>query len=116
MTRRRISAKERGEIFTRASGICHICGHKIEGGKEAWDVEHVIPLGIGGDEERGSENLQPAHVNCHLAKTATDKGDIAYTKRQRQRSMGIRRQPVRPLPGSKASGWKQKISGEWVRR
>lgn len=21
-----------------------------------------------------------------------------------------------PLPGSRASGWKQKLSGEWVRR
>jgi hypothetical protein len=30
--------------------------------------------------------------------------------------MGIRRQPARPLPGSKASGWKHTFKDGWVRR
>lgn len=96
--RRRISAKECAEIFTRAEGRCHICGLKIDAGRERWEVEHVIPLQMGGDEERGSTNLQPAHVACHRDKTRQDVGHIAKSKRQRQRDSGIKRGGLKDKP------------------
>ncbi len=91
MTRRRnIGQRERVEIFSRARGVCHICGQKIDGTSERWDVEHVIPRELGGDEARGSDNLQPAHVACHRSKTTADVGRIAKAKRVAARHLGAR--------------------------
>ena len=114
MTRRAISARERMAIFMASGGVCHICGDKIDGGKERWDVEHVIPLQMGGDDE--GDNLQSAHTSCHKAKTAKDMGQIAKAKRMQQRSAGVRRQAKRKLPGSKDGPWRRKIDGTWERR
>lgn len=117
MTRRRaIGERERAEIFARALGRCHICGAKIEAGAERWEVEHVISLGMGGDEAKGSDNLQPAHVACHRAKTAEDKRQQAKAQRMQRRALGIRKQPKRRLPGSAGSRWKKKVNGEVVQR
>lgn len=109
MTRRRISPSERVAIFERAHGRCHLCGEKI-GLAERWDVEHVVALELGGDEAKGSLNLQPAHVACHKPKTAEDVGRIAKAKRVAARHIGakVSRQP---LPGGRASKWKRKING-----
>lgn len=117
MTRRRISASERAQIFADALGICHICGLKIDGGHERWDVEHVIPLAMGGDEAKGSKNLQPAHVKCHKAKSAVDVQHIGKAKRMQQRRAGIPKKSRNPIPGSKGSGMRKKMDGTviWVR-
>lgn len=114
MSRRHISAKERTRVFMSNRGICHICGLKIDGGHEAWDVEHVIPLSMGGDDF--GDNLQPAHVKCHKAKTRADAGHNAKGNRMEQRGIGVKRQSRHPLPGGKSSRWKRKINGEVVRR
>jgi len=113
MTRRHISAKERLSIFTAAHGVCHICGGKIDAGREAWEVEHVLPLNMGGDDF--GANLQPAHVSCHRRKSKADAANDAKAKRQRQRTAGIPRQSRNPLPGSKRSNWKRTFSG-WEKR
>lgn len=47
--RRRISASERMQIWKREGGVCHICGQKIDATRERYDIEHVIPLELGGD-------------------------------------------------------------------
>lgn len=108
MRRRRISARERMQIFTDAGGTCHLCGQKIDGTHDRWDVEHVIALEMGGDDH--GDNLKPAHQSCHRAKTAEDVGQIAKAKRMQQRSAGIKRQPKRGF-----RGWR-KFNGETVWR
>ena len=112
--RRHISPSERVAIFARADGRCHICGEKI-GVSDAWDVDHVIPLAMGGDEAKGSANLQPAHVACHAEKTPADVGAIAKAKRVSARHVGASA-PRNPLPGGRRSKWKKKINGECVPR
>lgn len=116
MTRRRnIGERERAKIFLANDGRCHICGEKIDGMHEKWQVDHIVPLEMNGDDE--GDNLAPAHKSCHARKTASkDVPEIRKAQRMERRTMGIRRQPKSPLPGSKESGWKKKISGEWVRR
>ena len=114
--RRRISATERASIFTDAGGVCHICGFTIDGSREAWEIEHIIPLEMGGDEAKGSTNLAPAHALCHRPKSAEDARHIAKAKRMQQRGVGIKRQPSSVVPGSKASRWKRKVDGTVVRR
>jgi 5-methylcytosine-specific restriction endonuclease McrA len=90
MSRRRISATERAKIFERARGKCHICGHMIDAGRECWDLEHIIPLAMGGDDH--GDNLAPAHRNCHAIKTAeADAPALAKAKRlYRRHVLGVR--------------------------
>ena len=113
MNRRRFSAKALMARLQEFNGRCVDCDCKT-GGSNGLEWDHIVPLAMHGQDE--IDNLQPLCKVCHKAKTRTDKGHIAKAKRMDQRNAGIRRQPSRPLPGSKASGWKQKISGEWVRR
>lgn len=83
--RKRLTSKARGECFLEAKGLCHICGFKIETG-QAWEVEHVIPLAIGGDDT--PENRRPAHVKCHKTKTSKDRTTISKTERMRLKHLG----------------------------
>jgi len=112
--RKSLSTRDRLRIFTRHGGICHLCGGKVQAG-EAWEVSHDTPLELGGADD--DENRKPAHRKCHRQHTAdVDLPNIARAKRREARHRGAKAPSARPLPGSRASGWKQKISGEWVRR
>lgn len=113
--RRRISTTERLAIFTAAKGICHICGAPIDPLYERYEIEHVIPLAMGGDEDRGSTNLQPAHASCHGAKTMLDVTAIAKAKRLEARHNGaLRKRAI--IPGSRGTPFKKRIDGTVVRR
>ena len=111
--RKRLTNKARAELFERHKGVCHMCSGKIHAG-EAWEVSHPIPLAAGGDDEDG--NRAPAHKKCHAHQTSTiDAPLIAKTRRQYQKNIGAHR-TSKPMPGSRRSGWKQKIGGGWERR
>jgi 5-methylcytosine-specific restriction enzyme A len=112
MTRRRLSDTARVALFLRHDGICHICGSRIIVG-ERWEVEHVLPLAQGGEDD--DTNTRPAHAKCHRVKTAKDAADTAKAKRREARHIGAHRS-ARPMPGGKSSKWKRKISGEIVAR
>lgn len=113
--RRHIGPRERAVIFAAAGGVCHICLERIDGVRERWQVEHVVPHALGGDEEAGSDNLQPAHERCHAPKTAEDIGRIAKAKRVSAKHTGAKA-PKAVLPGSRASAWKRRLDGTVVRR
>ena len=114
MKRRHISETERARIFAAAKGRCHICGEKIDGGRERWDVDHVIALELGGDDH--GVNLQPAHEACHKIKTKGDVAAIRKAQRLERRVNGIHRQSRNPLPGGRKSGLKRTINRGTVRR
>lgn len=109
--RRRIPTRERLDIFTRHDGRCYLCGEKLQVG-DMWDVEHVLPLELGGDEAPGSENLKPAHRTCHRIKTTVDAWNLAKAKRRQSKHVGAFKSR-RPLRNDR---WKRKISGETVPR
>ena len=111
--RRRFSAKALLAHLLTFDGRCVDCGHKV-GGSAGLEWDHEIPLALGGQDI--IENLQPLCRPCHRAKTRADQGHIAKAKRQQQRTMGIRKQPRNPLPGSRASKWKRKMDGSVVPR
>lgn len=113
MTRRRLSTRERARLFELHDGVCHICGEKIDGVRERWEIEHVIPFALTRDES--DENMKPAHANCHKGKTAVDKGVIAKSKRVAAKHNGTWA-PRSKLPGSRDSGWKHTFRHGWVRR
>ena len=112
MTRRRIPTRERVALFERAGGRCYLCGEKIDGTRERWEIEHVIALELGGTEAPMDENLQPAHAACHKRKTSTDAGLIAKAKRREAKHTGAHRSRS-PL---RNQNWKRKIDGTVERR
>jgi 5-methylcytosine-specific restriction protein A len=111
--RKRLTRKQRMEMHDRHGATCVVCLEPIPAGEPFID-EHVIPLAIGGSND--PDNRGPAHVSCAKIKTARDQAIIAKVVRVRARHLGIKKQSSRPIPGSKASGWKRKMNGEVVRR
>lgn len=100
-------------VFEAFGGRCAICGCKI-GATVKWALDHIIAL-INGGENRES-NLQPICDACHKAKTRADVAEKAKVARIREKHIGIKPRKSRPMPGSKASGWRRKMNGEIERR
>ena len=108
------STSFRLSLFLKRKGLCSICSLKIDAGK-AWDIDHIIPLGLGGTNE--PNNLQILCKHCHHSKTSqSDIPRIAKTKRLKARHLGARPPSTRPIPGSRRSPWKRKMDGSVVRR
>ena len=108
--RRSLSTARKVAIFVAAKGICHLCGGYIHG--KPWDVEHVIPLAMGGADDE--TNMRPAHKACHAPKTAEDVADIARAKRREAKHLGIKKRSA--WHGGRHSKLKRKVSGEVVLR
>ena len=85
MTRRHWSRKARAAIFEAAGGLCHICGGRIQAG-EAWELEHVTALSMGGADE--ADNLRPAHIKCHRNKTSAEAPILAKARRLEAKHKG----------------------------
>jgi 5-methylcytosine-specific restriction protein A len=113
MTRRSWTAKRRLALFLAHDRRCHICGVTIDGIRDPWDVEHIIPVAMGGDDDEA--NCAPAHKACHTSKTARDVAQIAKTNRVRAKHTGAKAATRNPLPGSKASKWKMTFNGAVLR-
>lgn len=113
MRRRKRTTLQRAAIFEAHDGICHICGEKIDGTREAWELEHIIPFDLTRDDT--DENIAPAHVGCHLKKTKDDKATIAKCNRVAAKHNGAYA-PKSEMPGSKNHKLKRKINGTTVRR
>lgn len=109
--RRTMSPTKRLKIFQALRGECHICGGSIKPG-EAWEIEHLIPIGLGGADD--ATNFRLAHKGCHKDKTREDVGRIAKAKRIERRHIGVRKKSR--MPGSKDSKWKRKLNGQVVAR
>jgi len=107
----KVPAYVRLRIFNRENGICHISGRKITAA-DKWELEHKVALCNGGTHSE--DNLAPALVKPHQAKTALDLAQKAKNDRVRKKHIGIRK-PSR-FACSRDSKWKRKLSGEVVAR
>lgn len=113
MTRRRSrTVLQRAAIFDAHNGICHICGCKIDGTREAWELEHIVAYALTRDDS--DENLAPAHVKCHRTKTDTDVKAIAKSKRIAAKHNGAKKRST--FQGSRDHHLKKKIDGTVVPR
>lgn len=107
--RSRLSQRDRLAAWESTGGHCCICGLKIDGTRERWIVEHIRPLALAGADDSG--NRQPAHERCAAEKTRGDLASIAKAKRVKARHINARPPSKRPLPGSRASGIRKRMSG-----
>jgi len=112
--RRSLTPKQRAQLFLSADGKCCLCGGRIDGARERWIVEHLVPLADGGTND--IDNLAPAHEACAKPKTAREATGRARLKRAGMRHLGVKPRKSRPMPGSRASGWKKPMHGPAHRR
>lgn len=114
VTRRRLSTRDRVAVYKDNGGICHICGGHIDEG-QGFEVSHPIPLELGGTDDKS--NWRPAHKKCHAKLTAEiDIPNIAKAKRREAVHLGAKAPSSRPMPGSKASGWRKPFNKPAERR
>jgi 5-methylcytosine-specific restriction endonuclease McrA len=113
MKRRSWTAKRKLAVFLDHGGQCHICGGKIDGVRERWELEHIIPVAMGGADDE--TNAAPAHESCHAGKTKADVAQIAKANRVRAKHNGVKTSKA-VIPGSKASRYKRKVNGTTVLR
>lgn len=99
-------------IFDRCGGRCHRSGREIGPG-DAWQLDHIVAIVNGGANDE--DNLAPILSDEHQEKTAEDVALKAKIARVRKAHLGIKSRKA-IIPGSKASKWKKRISGEVVRR
>jgi 5-methylcytosine-specific restriction protein A len=112
--RREFTAKTKLAAWQRSGGKCEECGRKVGAGLK-FEYDHTIPCEIDGTNDL--DNCRVLCVGCHAIKTGTvDIPRAAKNRRIAADNAGVKMRKSRPMPGTKASGWKQTMSGEWVRR
>ena len=110
---RRMSPSRRLAIFTANDGRCHICGERIDGTRERWDAEHIVPYALTRDDS--DANLAPAHELCHASKTTGDVAQIAKAKRVEAKFVCAWKARSK-IPGSRGTPFRRKINGTTERR
>ena len=120
MARAEFSKKTKAQAFVRSKGRCETevdgkatggCGMKILGTPE---YDHIIEAALGGSNKL--ENCACLCAKCHKFKTAERRYEMDKTRRTSEKQRGLRKKKGRPMAGTKASGWKQKMDGTWERR
>jgi 5-methylcytosine-specific restriction protein A len=102
--RRTYTTLQNAAFFLEHKGICHICGEKIDGVREKWEREHVIPLSMGGADDES--NMRPAHKDCHKGKTDQDKANLAKAKRREAKHIGATRPKKKIQSRPFRQGWR----------
>lgn len=94
--RKSISGKNRKAFFKMRGGICALCAGVIDPAREAWQIEHTVPIAMGGSDELQT-NGELVHSKCHLAKTRQDVKNIAKAKVRETKHLGATPPPRRPI-------------------
>jgi 5-methylcytosine-specific restriction enzyme A len=109
-----VPARVRLRIIDRQGSRCACgCGVKLGLAGERIEFDHRPAL-INGGENRESM-IEAVRAPCHRIRTNEDVAEKAAVARKRKKALGLHRSKA-TLPGSKASKWKRKVSGEVVRR
>lgn len=113
MARKEFSKKLKLAAWQRSGGICECgCGVKIIAG-DGPEYDHIEEDFFGG--EPTIENCMVMRKRCHDAKTKQNRPAVDKTRRVFEKRINARKQS-RPMPGSRASGWKHKADGTWEKR
>lgn len=83
-------------VWERCQGKCPTCSRKIGGVGTRFELDHIMPLALGGRHREG--NLQFLCSECHRAKTSGEITQIRKSDRVRAKSLGLKKSP-RPIQG-----------------
>ncbi|MEQ8822780.1 MAG: HNH endonuclease signature motif containing protein [Filomicrobium sp.] len=112
MPRSEFSKKTKLAAWERSGGYCECgCNQKIIGTPE---YDHIIEDMIDGGNDL--ENCRVMTKKCHRLKTEERRPELDKTRRSFEKRIGVRKRKGRPMPGTRTSGWKQKMDGSWERR
>lgn len=100
-------------ITIRCDERCQDCGRKVGAGLR-YAFDHIVALINGGENREG--NIQILCEECHKKKTRLDVAEKSRVNRIRSKHLGIKKRTSRPMPGSRASGWKKPFNSPPVRR
>lgn len=119
MTRKNFTKNTKLAAWSRAGGHCEVCGAKITAANGPTQYDHIVPDALGGDNSL--ENCQVLCKRpCHDLKTHKpidgDVPRIAKAQRGYEKRANVREKRGRPLPGTKASGFRKKMDGTVERR
>jgi hypothetical protein len=118
--------REKIAMFKRAGGPenlrCERCSLPI-GGKP-FDYHHNPAVWTWTEEKRQrvikegltSEDGEVLGHCCHAPQTSADSADRSKGKRIVAKAARAEKKYSKPIPGSKASGWRHKVNGTWERR
>lgn len=110
--RQEFPKRVRVAAFERCGGQCENCRGRI---LRRLQYDHIVPDAVGGLPTLA--NCAVLCEPCHTKKTATvDAPAIAKTTRILAKRAGADRPTSRPLPGTKASGWKKPFGRPAERR
>jgi 5-methylcytosine-specific restriction endonuclease McrA len=105
-------AKVKVAAFERANKCCENCGIPIYPAIGP-EFDHRIPAEMCGDNSLS--NCVCLCKNCHKKKTRMDMRDIVKARKVERRHIGAIARKGRPIPGSRGTGLRKKMSGEVVR-
>ncbi len=103
-----VPARVRMRVFEKKGGRCHACTRRVSAG-ERWICEHIVAL--INDGENRERNLGVTCSNCLPAKNAADVSEKSLVARIAKKHLGIKRKS-RPMPGTRASGIRKRMSGK----
>lgn len=112
--RKPMTKQRRVRIFLSRNGECCLCHTQIRAHAEDWFIEHPEAVNLGGSDD--DADLWPAHTKCKPAKDAADAGLIEHRNSAIDKNCTLAPRKSRPMPGSRASGWKKLMNGPAVRR
>lgn len=106
-------ASVKRRILDRQDNLCAISGMPFDGVSRP-EFDHIVPLWLGG--ENRESNLQAIHYAQHKNKTKVEATVRAKVNRIRNKELKLSKPKSRPIPGSKASGWRKRMDGTVERR
>lgn len=100
-----IPPRVKRRVAERQGGHCLLCETRtgLEG-------DHIVALADGG--ENRESNVQMLCSKHHKIKTAREALERTKVRRMQSKHMGIKKPKGRPLPGTRASGIRKRMSGE----
>jgi hypothetical protein len=106
-----VPPRVRVRVFRRHGERCAgPCGRALREG-DAWSCDHVVAICNGGQNRES--NLQPLCDWCRPAKDALDVATKSIIAKAALRHCGIKLRPKgRPMLGTRASGWRKRLSGK----
>ncbi len=113
--RREFPKKVKLAAWDRCGGKCDRCGNKIVAGNGP-EYNHRLPDYLGG--EPTLENCEVLCIKpCHRTVTSEqDRPVIDKARRVMEKRIGVRSRKSRPMPGSRASGFRKRMDGSVERR
>ena len=125
INRKEIPKPVKLQVFLRAGGNtpdlrCEGCGLRL-GGKR-FDYDHQIAECFQTLPKSERPPITADDVKllgyecCHKGKSASEHKANSHGKRLVSKAARAEKKYSRPLPGTKASGWKHTMRGEWVKR